>query len=79
MNLQTEIKWIETALKESNDPTFIEAVKNLIKSLRKVKASSLIEQKYQDELMAEAEADIKAGRLHSQDDVQKMIENWTMK
>ena len=38
-----------------------------------------IEQKQMDGKIAEGEEDIKSGRLHSQDDVQKMIEDWTKK
>lgn len=40
-------------------------------------AKEYIERKKQDRLIGEAEADIKAGRLHSQSEVQKMIEGWT--
>ncbi len=35
MDLQAEINWIQKALSESNDPTFVEAVKNMIQSIRK--------------------------------------------
>lgn len=77
MNFQTEIKWIEAALIESKDPNFIKAVKNMIQAMRKLKESISEEQKFQDKLMEEAEIDIKSGRVHSQDEVQKMIEDWT--
>ncbi len=40
-------------------------------------AKDYIEQRKRDRMIAEGEADIKAGRLHSQSDVQKMIEDWT--
>ena len=40
-------------------------------------AQSYMEQKRLDEMIAEGEEDIKAGRLHSQEDVQKMIDDWT--
>lgn len=40
-------------------------------------AKSYIEEKNLDRMIAEGEADIKAGRVHSQDEVQKMIESWT--
>ncbi len=40
-------------------------------------AKNYMEQKRLDRMIAEGEADIKAGRLHSQKDVQKMIEDWT--
>lgn len=42
-------------------------------------AKSYIEQKQMDRMIAEGEEDIKAGRVHSQDEVQKMIEDWTKK
>ena len=40
-------------------------------------AQSYMEQKRLDEMIAEGEEDIKAGRLHSLDEVQKMIDDWT--
>lgn len=40
-------------------------------------ALKYLEQKKLDDMIAEGEADIKAGRTHSQDEVQKMIEAWT--
>jgi predicted transcriptional regulator len=39
-------------------------------------AKNYMEQKRLDRMIAEGEADIKAGRLHSQKDVQNMIEDW---
>jgi len=40
-------------------------------------AKKYIEQKRLDRMIAEGEDDIKANRVHSQKEVQKMIENWT--
>lgn len=40
-------------------------------------ANDYIEQRKRDRMIEEGEADIKAGRLHSQSEVQKMIEDWT--
>jgi predicted transcriptional regulator len=39
-------------------------------------AKNYMEQKRLDRMIAEGEADINAGRLHSQKDVQNMIEDW---
>ena len=78
MDLQAEIKWIEKALSESKDPTFVEAVKSMIKSMRKVKASLSSEQLRQDALIAEAEADIKAGRVYSIEEAHKIVDNWEL-
>lgn len=54
---------------EIGDPQFLDA---LYKS-----AKSYIEQKQLDRMIIEGEDDINSGFVHSQDDVQKMIENWT--
>lgn len=40
-------------------------------------AKSYIEQKRLDRMIKEGEEDIKKGRLHSQQEVQKMIKDWT--
>ena len=40
-------------------------------------AKSYIEQRREDKLMAEAEEDIKAGRIYSQDEVKEQIRRWT--
>ena len=40
-------------------------------------AQEYIEQCRLDLMIAEGEEDIMAGKLHSQDEVQQMIENWT--
>jgi len=50
--------------------------KNFLNALHKV-AKAYMEQKRLDSMIAEGEEDIKSGRLHSHDEVQKMIENWT--
>mgnify|MGYP006442518371 CR=1 FL=1 len=76
MDIQAEIKWIEKELSKSNDPTFIEAVKNMIKSMRKVKESQSQEQIKEDMLMEEAEADIKANRVYSIEEAHKIVDSW---
>jgi len=78
MDLQAEIKWIQTALSESKDPTFVEAVKSMIKSMRKVKETLSAEQMREDALMAEAEADIKAGRVYSINEAHKIVDSWDL-
>lgn len=39
-------------------------------------AISYVDQKQLDSIIAEGEGDISNGRVHSQEDVQKMIEDW---
>jgi predicted transcriptional regulator len=36
------------------------------------------EQKQLDKMIAEGEEDIKAGRVHSMDDIKQFIRNWTV-
>lgn len=50
--------------------------KNFLNVLHKT-AKSYMEQKQLDSMVAEGEEDIVAGRVHSQTDVQKMIDDWT--
>ncbi len=78
MDLQAEIKWIQTALSESKDPAFVEAVKNMIKSMRKVKETLSLEQKREDALMMEAEADIKAEKVYTSNEAHKIVDSWDL-
>ncbi len=78
MDIQAEIKWIQTALLESKDPTFVEAVKNMIKSMEKIKETSSSEQMREDALIAEAEADVKAGRVSSIEEAHKVVDSWEL-
>ncbi len=78
MDIQAEIKWIQTALLESKDPTFVEAVKNMIKSMEKIKETSSSEQMREDALIAEAEADVKAGRVSSIEEAHKVVNSWKL-
>ena len=47
------------------------SLKNLYKIIKSYK-----QQRQLDKMILEGEDDIKSGRLHSQSEVQKMIENW---
>ncbi|MDO6761101.1 hypothetical protein Q4566_12895 [Tamlana sp. 2_MG-2023] len=78
MDIQAEIKWIEKALLESKDPTFVEAVKNMIKSMKKVKEATSLEQMREDVFMAESEADIKAGRVYNTEEAHKIADSWDL-
>jgi predicted Zn-dependent protease len=78
MDIQAEIKWIQNALSESKDPTFVEAVKGMIKSMKKVKETLSSEQMHEDALMAEAEADIKAGRAYNIEEAHKIADSWEL-
>lgn len=53
---------------KNEDDSSLKSLCQLIKSYK--------QQRQLDKMIAEGEEDIKAGRLHSQSDVQKMIESW---
>jgi hypothetical protein len=65
----TEAKKELSRFIEIGDDQFIDKMYNT--------AKSYMEQKRLDRMIAEGEADIEAGRLHSLEDVQKMIKDWT--
>lgn len=65
----TEAKKELSRFIEIGDDQFIDKMYNT--------AKSYMEQKRLDRMIAEGEADIEAGRLHSLEDVQKMINDWT--
>lgn len=81
MDLQAEIKWIQSELNEVKDPTFIKAIKNMIKYRRKVTALSTeritIEQ-YNNELEL-SEKEIESGHYYTQEQVQKIAGQWGRK
>ena len=54
---------------EIGDDTLLRALHNT--------ATSYFAQKDYERMIAEGEEDIKEGRVHTQEEVQKMIENWT--
>ncbi len=53
------------------DPQFLEAMYKA--------AKNYMEQKRKDRMIAEGEADIKAGRTHSLKEARKIIDNWETK
>lgn len=81
MDLQAEIKWIQSELNEVKDPTFIKAIKNMIKYRRKVTASSterISVEQYNLEL-DQSEKEIESGHYYTQDQVEKIAGKWGRK
>ena len=77
MDLQADIKWISQELKTVKDPTLIEAFKNMLKYRRSVTQSSeriSIEQ-YNKEIK-ESILQVKNGEFYTQEEVEKMTEEW---
>lgn len=73
MDLQADLKWIHKELDTVDDPTLIEAFKNMLKN--RTKPYSLTIEQYNQELN-EAENDIEAGNYYTLDEVKKIAGKW---
>ncbi|WP_299223981.1 hypothetical protein [uncultured Aquimarina sp.] len=79
MDLQADIKWILKELKDVKDPTFIEAIKNMLKYRKKVSTTERISIEQYNKELDESIADIEAGRVHSHEEVKAMMQQWGRK
>ncbi len=74
MDIKAEVKWIEAALLDSKDPTFVTAVKNLIHSLSEVRTKTKLE--ISDLHIKEVETDINEGRTYNQKESLQIVADW---
>jgi len=75
MNLQEDLKWIHKELDNVTDPTFLEAIKNMLKYNKKVASERISIEQYNKEI-DEAEIDIENGNYYTQEEVEKMAKEW---
>ena len=75
MDLQADLKWIHKELDNVKDPTFIEAIKNMLKYRKKVSTERISIEQYNREIDASL-ADIGEGKTHTQEEVKAMIKQW---
>ena len=75
MNLKMSVMSTIDIRQEQKDFISQEDDKSLKKFYQMAKA--YMEQRREDKLMAEAEEDIKEGRVYSQDEVTDLIKSWT--
>lgn len=73
MDIQAEIKWIQSELSKVRDPSLIEIFVKLLKYRKSAIESSLEE--YNREL-DEANARIESGKFISQEDLEKEASQW---
>lgn len=76
MNLQADLKWIQQELENVKDPTFIEAIKNMLKYRKKVSAERMSMEQYNREL-DESIAQIESGKTYTQQEMGERIKQWT--
>ncbi len=73
MDIQAEIKWIQTELNKVNDPTLVEIFVKLLK-YRKSTVETWLDE-YNKEL-DEANARIESGKFITQEDLEKESSQW---
>lgn len=79
MDIQAEINWIQEELKDVKDPTFLEAIKNMIKYRKKAYNHERISiEKYNKEL-DDSIADIQRGNYKTHEEVKVMMGQWGRK
>ena len=76
MDIKADIKWIQKELKEVKDPTFIEAIKNMLQYRKKVSSEERISIEQYNKELDESIADIEAGNYHTHEEVKSMITQW---
>lgn len=75
MSLQADLKWIHKELDNVTDPTFIEAIKSMLKYSKKISSERISIEQYNKEI-DEAERDIENGNYYTQEEVEKMAKEW---
>ena len=79
MNLQAEINWIKSELDSLQDVSIVNKLKEIIRNAKIKRYEASLKPMTQEELIRRAEkseADIKAGRLTTIEELEKESENW---
>lgn len=75
MGLQADLKWIHRELDNVKDPTFIEAIKNMLKYNKKVFSERISIEQYNKELDVSIEQ-IERGEFYTHKEVGERIKQW---
>lgn len=75
MDLQADLKWIHQELDNVKDPTFIKAIKNMLKYRKKVSSERISIEQYNKEIDASI-AQIERGEFYTHDEVGERIKQW---
>lgn len=78
MDVQAEIKWIQKELQDVKDPTFLKAIKNMLKYRKEVSAQRISIEQYNNELEA-SEQEIELGNFSTHEQVQEKASQWGRK
>lgn len=75
MDLQAELKWIHKELDKVKDPTFIEAIKNMLLYNKKVSSERISIEQYNKEI-DDSIAQIKTNKTFTHQQVGERIKQW---
>lgn len=75
MDLEADLKWIHQELDNVKDPTFIEAIKNMLKHIKKVSLERIDLDQYNDEINTSM-AQIKSGETYTHQEMGERIKQW---
>jgi len=75
MDLQGDLKWIHQELENVKDPTFIKAIKNMLKYRRKVSAERINVEQYNEEINTSI-AQIESGNTYTHQEMKERIRQW---
>lgn len=75
MDLQADLDWIHRELDKVKDPTFIEAIKNLLKYNNKVSSERISFEQYNQEIEASI-AQIESGQTYTHQQMGERINKW---
>lgn len=75
MDLQADIKWIHKELDKVNDPTLIEAIKNILQFRKNNTAERISLEQYNEELDFSL-AQIEEGKTYTQEEMVERIKKW---
>lgn len=76
MDLHADLKWIHKELDNVKDPTFIEAIKNMLKYRKKVSTERISMEQYNEEIEVSI-AQIKNGETYTHQEMRERIKAWT--
>jgi predicted RNA-binding protein with RPS1 domain len=75
MDLQADLKWIHQELDNVKDPTFIEAIKNMLKYRKKVSLERISIEQYNEELDNSIQQ-IEEGKTFTSQEMAARIKQW---
>lgn len=76
MDIQGDLKWIQKELQGVKDPAFITVIKNMLEYRKKVVQSQRISIEQYNKEIDEANARIDSGAFYTQEEVEKIADQW---